>query len=162
MDQNFENLRQQRDELYQDARTHPDSEADQMVQILLLSALRNRQSADDDENLGAALARERHDYRQARAKRARERLEAQASRAAEDTLPDAEIDAETRGEAGSLSAEARLEKIAQALENMKAAESGKEMDAQAVYRRICDIVGLHSPLVPIGGDPEAEGRGFGA
>ncbi|HXJ93803.1 MAG TPA: hypothetical protein VMT20_13205 [Terriglobia bacterium] len=35
MNPNFDTLRQQRDELYRDARSHPDSEADQMVQMLL-------------------------------------------------------------------------------------------------------------------------------
>jgi len=138
----FKTLRQQRDELYRDARDHPDSDADQMVRILLLSAMSNQRSADDDEDLGAALARERRDYRQARAKRLREPQPADADTAGGKAAED---------DAGDYSAQTRLEKIAQALDDMKAAaESGKEMDAQAVYERIADIVGLNSPLVPIG------------
>jgi hypothetical protein len=57
MNGSFETLRQQRDELYQDARNHPDSDADQMVQILLFSAMSNQQPDAYDANFGAARGR---------------------------------------------------------------------------------------------------------
>jgi len=180
MNGNFEALRQQRDELYQDARCHPDSEADQMVQILLLSALRSQQAGDYDAEFGDALARERRGYRQARARRIEERQRAGVSEAAETSRPGSEIagtDASGsqagRGETTSgpepdeneierADAETRLKKVTQALENAKAAaESGKEVDAQAVYKRIMDIVGLNSPLQPIGEYPDSYQDGLG-
>jgi hypothetical protein len=165
MNRNFETLRQQRDELYQDARTHPDSEADQMVQILLLTALRNQQAGDYDANLGDVLAGERRGYRQARAKRIQERQGAGLGEAAESDPPGGEIGGEAGGrEAGGqeasgaggrragenqieyTDAEMRLRKVAQALETAKAAaESGKEMDAMQIYNKIAEVIGLRPP-----------------
>ncbi|HXJ91834.1 MAG TPA: hypothetical protein VMT20_03025 [Terriglobia bacterium] len=169
MNPNFDTLRQQRDELYQDARNHPDSDAEQMVKILLLSALSNQQSGEYDAHFGDRLARERRGYRQARAKRIQERWEGGPSEAATLEQPGAEVAAvESRGQAvggeggnreggegaSPADAEMRLKKVAQALENAKvAAESGKEMDPLTVYARIAEIVGLRAPLQPIGQEP---------
>jgi hypothetical protein len=158
MNTNPEVLRQQRDELYQDARSHPDSEADQMVQILLLSALRNQQ-ANYDADLGDALERERHGYHEVRARRIDERRRAETNRPASGT-GGAEAgggqagsgDAGETGESGMEPAdvEMRLMKVAQALESAQAAaESGKEMDPMKVYNKIAQIVGLQ----PHPGDP---------
>jgi hypothetical protein len=144
MDPTFETLRQQRDELYRDAREHPDSDADRMVQILLLSAMSSQQSADCDEHFGGAFARERRGHRRAQARRIRERREAEAAVAAGNPLQEEETAAnDGGGQAQDLSAETRLGKIAEALESAKAAaESGKEMDPMQVYNKIAQIVGL--------------------
>ncbi len=167
MNPNLDTLRQQRDELYQDARSHPDSEADQMVQILLLSALRYQQADDYDANLGDTLARERRGYRQARAKRSQERQGTGLGEAATRDRPDAEVAAveggtgpagggessgDSRGRTAGENqiehgdAEIRLKKVAEALENAKAAaESGKEIDAMAIYNKIAEVIGVRPP-----------------
>jgi hypothetical protein len=173
MNRKMETLRHQRDELYQDARRHPDSEADQMVQILLLSALRNQQAGDYDADLSDTLARQRRGYREAQAKRSQERQRAVPSEAAKTgsrgtgaarteaagseagwgTAAGREA---SENEFGRAEAETRLKKVAEALQNAKAAaESGNEMDPMQIYRKIAEVVGLNSPLQPIGEHPNA-------
>jgi hypothetical protein len=160
MNRNLETLRQQRDELYQDARNHPDSDADQMVQILLLSAMSNQQGDAYDADFGAARADERRAYRQARAKRAQQRQQAQPGEAADDAAPGGDTaGGEADDEVDNLSPEMRLEKIAQALEDAKsAAESGKEMDPMKIYNKIAEVIGLR-PYADEKSD--AEKAGFG-
>jgi hypothetical protein len=158
MNRNLETLRRQRDELYQDARSHPDSDADQMVQILLLSAMSSEEAGGYDENLGAALVRERRGYRQARAKRAQDRRGA----GLDETAP---AGAETAGgdEGENFSPEMRLEKIAQALQEAEdAAESGQAVDSMVIYNKIAEVIGLrpYSPQAP--DEPNAETGGLGA
>lgn len=172
MDPIFDTLRQQRDELYQDARSHPDSEADQMVQILLLSALRYQQAGEYDANLGRALAHERRGYRQARVKHIEQRRGAGPGDFAQSDEPGAEVPAgeggtrqagggEGDGDNGGRTAgehqidhedaEWRLKKVAEALENAKAAaESGKEIDAMQIYNKIAEVIGLRPPSSAVG------------
>jgi len=161
MNLSFDTLRQQRDELYQDARSHPDSEADQMVQILLLSALRNQQAGDYYASLGGALAGEHRGYRQARAKHIVERQGVGLGEADGSNQQDAQIGGQPggggagglkaagevrEGELGRADAELRLKKVAQMLQNAKAAaDSGKEMDAMQIYNKIAEVIGLRPP-----------------
>jgi hypothetical protein len=90
---------------------------------------------------GAARADERRAYQQARAQRAQERQKARAG----DVPPGTEtIGGEVGdGEAGELSPEMRLEKIAQALEEAEAAaESGQERDPMKIYNKIAEVIGI--------------------
>jgi predicted transposase YdaD len=148
MDPSLETLRQQRDKLYRDAQNQPDSEAHQMVQILLLSAMSNQQPEAYHEQFGDSLARERRGYREARARRAQERRGAPLGEEEEEIRAGVEAsgDETPESEADALGPEMRLQTIAQALEHAEAAaESGKGMDPLAVYKRIAQIVGLTPP-----------------
>jgi hypothetical protein len=173
---NFETLRQQRDELYEDARNHSDSEADQMVQILLLGALRNQQAGDYVAELDDALARERRGYRQARAKRIEESQRTGVPEAAETNRPGSSVagsEASGRGAGWDetsgpeidenrielADAEMRPRKVAQALESAKAAaESSKEVTPMEIYNKIAQVIGLRPPRSQ---EANAAGDGFG-
>jgi hypothetical protein len=149
------------------------------VQILLLTALRSQQASDYDAELSDTLVRQRRGYREARAKRTQERQRAGPSEAAE-TSPRgtkvARTDAASteagwgtaagreacENEFGRAEAAMRLKKVAEALQNAKAAaESGNEIDPMQIYRRIAEVVGLNSPLQPIGEHPDAKEDSFG-
>ena len=140
----LQRLRRQRDQLYEEARDNPDSDADEMVRALLLSGILGAQPqsedlAEEDEALRRSLSEERR----------RQRLA--GGRAAEVTGAEA-----LSGGAGASRAERRLREVETMLEEVAqvAAKAAAQpaMDPMAVYRRIAEIIGLQSPadsVVPV-------------
>jgi len=130
-------LRARRDALYHDAQADPNSEAAEMVRVLLLEGLSSLQPEICQEEAGALLSAERRHYQL--------RQEAEAS----DAQASDEIADEAADEAGFQTEEwkMRLQEVAQAIQ---AAQDGR-MDRQKVYDRIAEIVGLRKPA---GEEPE--------
>ena len=145
-------LRQQADELFAAARENPDSEAGEMVQVLVYAGVSHLQPHAYDENPGLALGGERQRYQLARERRVGERRAAPPP--GRTAAPEAE--GRTEDEAGGASRpelerqvrahETRLRKVTETVERFKAAaEAGHTLDPMAVYDKIFEIVGLRAP-----------------
>jgi hypothetical protein len=139
-------LRQKRDELYKAARDHPGSAEDEMVEILLLSAISEMKPLFYDALPARALGEERRRFNAARQQGARERQPKRGKRTgtaaglAGKSVAELKLEVETRQE--------RLEKIE---ETLKAMAAGKQMTDLDVYKRIAAIVGLTPPLEAVDG-----------
>jgi len=133
-----EALTNQTDRLYEEAQRDPRSDAGCMVRAFVLSGIRSSETCPYDEGASsAAMGRERQ--RQARAsRRASEAFRAEARRARAKTD---ELEQQMREQ------EAALGEIA---ERARKAALGEDMDPNWVYERIARIVGLRSPLKPLG------------
>jgi hypothetical protein len=147
----LQKLRQQRDQLYEEARENPDSDADEMVRTLLLSGILSAQTESDEDAEDAESLRRFRDE-------ARRRHHLAGGRAAEETgagvLP---------GRAGAPRAESKVhdaeETLAEVARVASEAAARPTMDATAVYRRIAEIIGLQSPATsvePVDNVPRAE------
>jgi hypothetical protein len=126
-------MRQQRDQLYEEARDNPDSEAGEMVRALLLSAILNEQPEPaEDQTLRRSRSEERRQQQLG--------VTQAADETGAETLP--------RG-GGPGRAERRLRESEAALKEVArlAAEAAEHpaVDEAAVYRRISEIIGLRSP-----------------
>jgi len=146
-------LRQKRDELYKAARDHPGSDEDQIVEILLLSAMSKMEPVPYDAMPGIALGDERRRFQAVRERRVRERRVQQGTPAADVTQttagPGNESVAELQLELERR--QRRLEKIEEALESAQAAmAAGEPMTDAEIYKRIAAVVGLNAPLIPTG------------
>ena len=138
-------LRQKRDQLYQDARVHPNSEADEMVRVLLLAGISSMEPESIDEEAEAAQAEERRRFRSAR------RARAANSEPAGPALPETE---QVRFEIKER--QSKLRRVAEATEQAQAAAAaGRPMDPLQVYSRIAEIIGLQSPAEAAGGRQES-------
>jgi hypothetical protein len=150
-------LRQRRDELYKAAREHPGSAEDEIVEILLLSAMANLEPAPYDAMPGLALGEERQRFHAADPRRAREHRQRQKAqsrgRGRRAAAPAGESMAELRRELKQR--QQRLEKIEEALEGARAAmAAGKQMTDMEIYNRIAAVIGLIPPSGSPGpGDP---------
>ena len=129
----LQRLRQQRDQLYEEARDNPDSDAGEMVRELLLSGIMSTQSeSEEDELVRRSLVDERRQQRLGGRQAAEETgLETLSSGARAE-----------RAERRVRETEAALEEVARLAAE---AASRPTMDASAVYRRIAEIIGLQSP-----------------
>lgn len=133
---NLQALREKRDQLYRDARAHPDSEADEMVRLLLLAGISGMQPDDIADEAEAARAEERRRFRSAR--------EARITRPPDEGergQPEArDVDREIRER------QDKLRRVAEATaEAQAAAAGGKPMDPMQVYNKIAEIIGLQQP-----------------
>jgi hypothetical protein len=131
----LQRLRQQRDQLYEEARDNPDSDAGEMVRALLLSGILSTQpESEEDELVRRSFDEERR--QQAIARR----------RAAEEAGA-----ALLHGRAGASRADSRIREVQARMAEVArvAAEAAARptMDATAVYSRIAEIIGLQSPAV---------------
>jgi hypothetical protein len=153
-------LRQKRDELYKAAREHPGSEEDEMVEILLLSAMSNIQPAHYDSQPRLALGDERRRFHAAHERRVRERRAQRRApeRGGEGTeaVCVGETVAELRREVEKR--QRQLERVEEALKTAQAAvAAGKQVTDMEIYNRIAAVVGLRSPLQPASPADESEG-----
>jgi hypothetical protein len=146
-------LRQKRDELYRAAREHPGSEEDEMVEILLLSAMSNLQPVGYDAKPGMAIGEDRRRFQAARERKAQQHRDRQRAiaKARERRGPAAEEDApsvaELRREVETR--QLQLERVEEALKSAQAAmASGKQMTDLEIYNRIAAVVGLVPPSEP--------------
>ena len=153
-------LSQKRDELYRAARAHPGSPEDEMVEILLLSAMSKMDPAPYDATAGRVLGHERRRFQTTREPRAHERrapggaegAESQPQKAADEASV-----AELRQELEKK--QERLEKIEEALEAAKEARAaGKQMTDLEIYNRIAAVVGLTPPAETAERGPLPEGQ----
>jgi hypothetical protein len=147
-----EALRQKRDELYRTAREHPGSPEDEMVEILLLSAMSKMDPAPYDATASRALGDERRRFQTARERRVHERR-AQSGAEGTGSHPREAADevsvAELRRELEKR--QRRLEKIEEAFEAAKAARAaGKQMTDMEIYNRIAAVIGLTPPAEAAG------------
>jgi hypothetical protein len=146
-------LRQKRDELYRAAREHPGSEEDEMVEILLLSAMSNLQPVGYDAKPGMAIGEDRRRFHAARERTAQQHRARQRAiaKARERSGPAAEEDAPSVAELRR-EVEARqrqLERVEEALKGAQAAmAAGKQMTDLEIYNRIAAVVGLVPPSEP--------------
>lgn len=146
-------LRQKRDELYKAAREHPGSEEDEMVEILLLSAMSNTQPLHYDGPPGLALGDERRRFHAAHERRVRERR-------AQQRVPEQGGKRTEAGRAGETVAELRREvekrqrrseRIEEAFKAAQAAvAAGKQITDMEIYNRIAAVIGLRPPSEPLG------------
>jgi hypothetical protein len=131
----LQRLRRQRDQLYEEARDNPDSDAEEMVRALLLSGiLSTRTESEEEELVRRSLGEERRQQLRG-GRQAAEQIGAEALAGAAGAK---------RVERRLLETEARLKEVAHV-----AAEAAARlaMDPAAVYRRIAEIIGLQSPAV---------------
>jgi hypothetical protein len=136
-------LQQKRDELLQDARDDPGSEAGEMLQALLLAGISHLPEFDRQE-AEMTLDEERQRYQSVR--------EQNPKAGAEAGSRDVILDLAER--------EGRLREVAEATKAAQAAlASGQPMDALAVYNRIAEIVGLRAPEPNPGAQMVIEGLG---
>ncbi len=143
-------LRNKRDELYRAARDHPGSPEEEMVEILLLSAMSKMEPAAYDAMPGQALGEERRRFQATRVRRVRGRR-ARRKAAAAGSGPTEKADGTSRAELRREleKRQRRLEKIEEALEAAKAARAaGKQMTDLEIYNRIAAVVGLTPPIEP--------------
>jgi hypothetical protein len=144
-----ETLRQKRDELYRTARDHPGSPEDEMVEILLLSAMSKMDPAPYDATASRALGDERRRFQAARERRVHERRAPSAAAGAGSNPTGAADVAELRRELEKR--QRRLEKIEEAFEAAKAARAaGKQMTDMEIYNRIAAVIGLTPPAEAAG------------
>ena len=141
-------LSQQRDDLYDEARRNPESDADEMVKALLLSAIRDAQrELQESEKADEANRRSREQERRQQRILARRA----AGEAGADFLPRA---------AEAAVAEARLREvqsqIAEVARIASDATAQPSMDPMAVYNKIAEIIGLQYPS---GQDPQPRNEG---
>jgi hypothetical protein len=131
-------LRQKRDQLYRDARAHPDSEAGEMVRMLLLAGISGLEPETVDEEAEAAQAEERRRFRKARLARIR-RPPADGNDRTPLEVRDVDVEIRER--------QSKLRRVAEATEEARAAAAaGRPMDPLQVYSRIAEIIGLQSPV----------------
>lgn len=131
----MEALKRQRDQLYEEARTNPASDADDMVRAFVLSGMATARPARSNATL-IAIGQERRRGRLAREQVPGE-LKAEFST---EKVAERELDEKLRDQAD------KLEQVAQAARDAEAAaKAGKPMDAKAIYDRIAEIVGLRVP-----------------
>ena len=148
-------LRQKRDELYRAARDHPGSLEDEMVEILLLSAMSKIEPAPYDATAGRALGDERRRFQAAQERRVHERRAQSGAAVARNDLTGGADVAELRRELEKR--QRRLEKIEEAFEAAKAARAaGKQMTDMEIYNRIAAVIGLTPPAEPVGPEDPVE------
>jgi hypothetical protein len=116
-------LRQKRDELYRDARANPDSEAGEMVQMLLLAGLSNMRPELSDEEAPLTLEEERRRYQLAR--HAQEAAAGAARLKAQD--------------------DALSRELGEGQKKLERATAVPGLTELQVYNRIAEIIGLRSP-----------------
>jgi hypothetical protein len=143
-------LRQKRDELYKAARDHPGSAEDEMVEILLLSAISEMKPLFYDALPARALGEERRRFDAARQQGARKLQPKRGKRTgtaaglAGKSVAELKLEVETRQE--------RLEKIEETLKSAQAAmAAGKQITDLEIYQRIWAVIGLTPPLEAVDG-----------
>ena len=133
--QKLEKLRQQRDELYEEARDNPESEAGEIVRSLLLSGILSAQEDPEDEAVRRSWDEDRQEQELVR------------GRAIEQTGASLHHD-----RSGALKADSRIREVQSKMAEVArvAAEAATRptMDATAVYSRIAEIIGLQPPAAP--------------
>jgi lipase chaperone LimK len=143
-------LKQKVQRMFEEASKNPDSEASEMVHILLLNQLTSIETQPSEKELKAFFGEEhRRQQFKVQLELAKSRL-AQAKKMGEERLKmmkqKLRIEQQKARDLHQKSIEAgQLAKAAKA-----AAERGQPMDSMEVYNRIAEIVGLHAPLKPIG------------
>ena len=145
-------LRDKRDELYRAARDHPGSAEDQMVEILLLSAMSKMDPAPYDATAGRALGDDRRRFQARRERRVHERRAQSGARGmgshAQEAADHASV-AELRQELRNR--QQRLEKVEEALRSAREARAaGKQMTDMEIYNRIAAVIGLRPPAESAG------------
>ncbi|HEV3278287.1 MAG TPA: hypothetical protein VG860_15825 [Terriglobia bacterium] len=141
-------------QMFEEAAEDPNSQASEMVHLLLLNQLTNMESQLSEKELRAVFGEEHRQQsfkvrlglsttRQAHMKKmGEERLKLLRQKL--------KIEKQKAGDAHNKVLEAeRLAKEAKA-----AADGGQPMDSMAIYNRIAEIVGLRTPMQPIG--PQSE------
>ncbi len=143
----LQTLRRKRDRLYEDARAHPDSEADEMVRMLLLAGISSIEPEIASEEAEADRAEERRRFRSARKVRANK---PGAGASAGPALAETEqVGFETRER------QSKLRRVAEATrEAQAAAAAGRPLDPVQVYSRIAEIIGLQPPARDADSPPE--------
>ena len=141
----LQRLTQQRDQLYEEARDNPDSEAGEMVRTLLMSGILSAQegpeASEEDESLRRSWDEDR---------REQERLRGRAVEAAGAAV--------RHDRAGAMKADSRIREVQSRMAEVArvAAEAAARptMDATAVYSRIAEIIGLQPPAAPARTEPK--------
>jgi hypothetical protein len=151
---NVGTLREQRDELYRAAREHPGSEEDEIVEILLLTAMSSLGPATYDATPGLAIGEERQRFqaepeRSTQERRTRpkagEKSKERSGAAESETASVAELRREVEKR------QQRLERIQEAMKAAQAAmAAGKPMTDMEIYNRIARVIGIRQPSEPIG------------
>ncbi|HXJ95032.1 MAG TPA: hypothetical protein VMT20_19500 [Terriglobia bacterium] len=148
-------------EMFDDARSNPKSEASEMVQILLFTQLVNMEEELPEKDLKQVYGEQFRRHRLQKdleiakydVERANKHLEqaGERNKILERRVKLAEDEAKEK--------QKRLDQAEREANKARAAlENNQPMDAMAVYNRIAEIVGLRSPLVPIGGPGSAAGQ----
>jgi len=149
------------DYLYQKAVENPNSEANAIVRILLLNQIRHMQPEKYQEEPRLTLTEERRRGIEVEQKQEMYQHEAKKFEifAAVKALEIERLSAQVKKlEAETERTRLQLDQARRVLDQAKTAtEYGQPMDPQQVYQRIFEIVGLNSPLEPIGEPSGAAG-----
>ena len=132
----IESLRHRRDELFDEAQKNPSSEAGDILQSLILSGLSTLSRGQSAGGLVPDWIEERRRFRRAEKDRnTRRTASAKSGELESDGARQTPVDSELR-----------LEKVADLTASAEAAaQAGRPMDPQQVYRQIAEIVGLRAP-----------------
>lgn len=142
-------------EMFEDARENPNSDASEMVHILLLTQLVNMEEQLPEKDIkqiyGEQFRRHRFQKDLEMAKFDAERASARVRQADE---RNAMLERKLKlAEHQAAERQKKLDEAQREANRARAAlENHQPMDALAVYNRIAEIVGLRSPLQPIGGE----------
>ena len=154
-------LKEKANKMFEEAAEDPDSEANQLVRILLLNQLANTQPASYQKEPRLVVTEERHRGIEAERKAEIDKhtvalLEQRAKKLEEDIklahTRTKELQRRVQVQDHKMEEAQRLAQNAQA-----AAEHGQALDPRAVYTKIAQIIGLQSPAEQVA-DSEAGDR----